>query len=297
MGSRETRPGGPAGPLIVEGDPALYARLRELAGRRLVFFAGLPGTGKSLLTHQLTHLAHGLGRTVHLLQWDVVRPAVQACPAAAPYPERGGVTHGMVRMAVGLWARDALVRWAARHPGGEHLLVGETPFVGHRLVELARRAADAAEALLAAPACRFVVPVPSRAVRAVLEAERARRAARPLHAREREDAPPAVLADLWSMLAEAARALGVLEEGADGRPYDPVTYRRVYEHLLRHRHVDVVPLDVVLPTGAFSVYDFGVAPRELVPTPEEALRAIRAAEARYPEPAALEAALARWWES
>lgn len=291
-GAAAARPG--AGVLVVERDPGLVARLRALGERRLVFFAGLPGTGKSLLTHQLAHLAHAAGRTVHLLQWDVARPVFQACPAGARYPERDGVTHGVIRMAVGLWARAAVAAWAARHPGPEHLLVGETPFVGHRLIELARRADDAAEPLLASPACRFAIPVPSVAVRAFLEAERMRRAARPLHAREREDAPPAVLADLWRQMVEAARALGLADAGAPAA-YDPETYRRVYAHLLRHRHVDVVPLDVVLPTGALSVYDFAIAPRELVPTEAEAVRAIQAVEARHPDAAGLERALARWW--
>jgi hypothetical protein len=281
--------------LVAAHDPALEARLRDLAGRRLVFFAGLPGTGKSLLTHQLAHLAHASGRTVHLLQWDVARPVVQACPAGARYPERAGVTHGVIRMAVGLWARDALARWAARHRGSDDLLIGETPFVGHRLVELARPADDAAEPLLAAPSCRFVIPVPSPAVRAFLEAERGRRAARPLNAREREDAPPSVLRDLWRMLAEAARALGLGGEGPPAQAYDPAIYRRVYEHLLQHRHVDVLPLETVLPTAEVSVHDFAVPRHELTPTLEEALRAVRAVEARHPAPDGLARELDRWW--
>jgi predicted kinase len=284
-----------AGALVVEHDPPLLARLRGLADRRLVFFAGLPGTGKSLLTHQLAHLAHARGRTVHLLQWDVARPAVQRCPAGARYPERDGVTHGVIRMAVGHWARGALARWAARHPGPEHLLIGEAPLVGHRLVELVRPADDAAEPLLASAACRFALPVPSPAVRACLEGERARRAVRPLHAREREDAPPHVLAALWDALAEAARALGLGAPGMTAGAYDPETYRRVYAHVLRHRHVDVVPLEVILPTAGLSVYDFAVGPRELVPTAAEAVRAVQAVEARYPEAAGLERALASWW--
>ena len=41
----------------------LFAVLAVLArDARLVFFAGLPGTGKSLLIHQLAHLAHARER-------------------------------------------------------------------------------------------------------------------------------------------------------------------------------------------------------------------------------------------
>src|SRR5439155_14170749 len=47
------------GVVVPEGSP-LFETLAALArDARLVFFAGLPGTGKSLLIHQLAHLAHG----------------------------------------------------------------------------------------------------------------------------------------------------------------------------------------------------------------------------------------------
>ena len=114
-------------------------RLHALAsGARLVFFAGLPGTGKSLLVHQLAHLAQGAGRTVHLLQWDTARPRFEASPAGARYPVIAGVTQGVIRKAVGLWVRRAVLEWAAGHAAAEHLLIGETPLVGNRFVELAR---------------------------------------------------------------------------------------------------------------------------------------------------------------
>src|SRR2546425_931570 len=181
------------GVVVPEGSP-LFETLAALArDARLVFFAGLPGTGKSLLIHQLAHLAHGRGRHVHLLQWDVARPVFEASRAGRRHPQVHGVTQGVIRLAVGRWARDEIARWDARHPGLDHLLIGETPFIGHRLVELARPAADTAERVLAAATTRFVIPVPSRELRAHLEGERERRAREPRHQREREDAPPAVL--------------------------------------------------------------------------------------------------------
>ena len=290
--------------LVAAADPRLLAHLERLAAPRMVFFAGLPGTGKSLLTHQLAHLAHAAGRAVHLLQWDVARPAVEASEAGRRYPVRDGVSHPVVRIAAGLWAREAVARWAVR-AGPREMLIGETPFVGHRFIELARCADDAAEPHLAAPACRFVVPVPSRAVRTHLEAERERRAARPLHAREVEDAPPRVLRDLWGAVVEAAAALGLAAGAGAGDPtaaaggapaYDPATYRGVYQALLAHRHADTMPLETILPTGALSVYAFSIPCVDLVPTPEEAARCIGEVEARYRDAAALDDAVARWWE-
>lgn len=140
----------------------------------MVFVAGLPGTGKSLLIHQLAHVAGAAGRVIHLLQWDVARPVFEASDAGRRYPMVDGVTHPIVRKAVGLWSRRALAGWQRRHPGAEHLLIGETPFVGHRLIELARCADDAAEPVLSAATCRFVIAVPSVEVRRFVEAERDR---------------------------------------------------------------------------------------------------------------------------
>src|SRR5215468_4460829 len=148
---------------VIATDPPLYAHVQWLAStQRLVFFAGLPGTGKSLLSHQLAHLAHTMGRTVHMLQWDIARPVFEASSAGQRYPVVHGVTHGVIRKAAGLWARRAVVQWHQHYPEASHMLIGETPFVGHRFIELARQCADAAEPLLQM-AC-FAVPVPSRAV-------------------------------------------------------------------------------------------------------------------------------------
>jgi hypothetical protein len=154
--------------LVIDADRRLADALRGLAALRMVFLAGLPGTGKSLLVHQLTHLAAGSGRLVHLLQWDVARPVFEASPGGRRHPQVGGVTHAVVRAAAGLWVRRAIAAWNAQHPGAEHLLVGETPFVGNRFVELARPLDDPAEPALTAPSCRFAIAVPSREVRRFL---------------------------------------------------------------------------------------------------------------------------------
>lgn len=264
----------------------------------MVFFAGLPGTGKSLLVHQLAHLASTVNRRVHLLQWDVARPVFETSPAGRRYPIVDGVTHPVVRRSAGLWVRRALAEWSARHPGPEHLLVGETPFVGGRFVELARRGGDAAERLLTAPSCRFAIAVPSAHVRRFLEGERERRAASPRHPREREDAPPRVLRALWREVVDVARRLDIpVAPGEASAAYDPVVYRRVYETILRHRNVDVVDLGEILPTEHFSVYDFAVAPADLVPTDTDVARFIHEVETRYADPTAVEREIARWWET
>lgn len=276
--------------VVVGADRGLADRIRALAARRMVFVVGLPGTGKSLVVHQLVHVASGAGRAVHLLQWDVARPVFEASPAGQRYPLTDGVTHAVIRRAAGLWVRDALADWDARYHDPAHLLVGEAPFVGHRFVELARPIDDRAEALLTSPACRFAIATPSREVRRFLEAERERRARAPLHPREREDAPPHVLRELWQSLAAVAG-------GRDAAAYDPAVYAGIYQDVLRHRNAEVVALDVILPTERLSVYDLAVETGELVPTAEEAERFIGEVERRYPDRRALDVETARWWET
>jgi hypothetical protein len=261
----------------------------------MVFVAGLPGTGKSLLVNQLVHVSARAGRCAHLLQWDVARPPFEASHAGRRYPQVDGVTHAVIRRATGLWARDALTAWDERHPAPEHLLIGETPFVGNRFVELARRLDDRAEALLTAASCRFAIAVPSRDVRRFVEAERERRNGSPRHPREREDAPPHVLRDLWHDLVSIEAAGRVA--GDAPVPYDPVLYQRVYERVLRHRPRLVVAQDVILPTGTISVYDFDVQASDLVPTESEADAFVREVERRYPDLTVLDAEVARWWET
>lgn len=259
----------------------------------MVFFAGLPGTGKSLLVRELAHLAEALGRTVHLLQWDVARPVFEASPPGRRHPMIGGVTHPLIRAAIGAWVRRAVVRWDRHHPDPAHLLVGEVPLVGHRFIELARRLDDPAEPVLAAPSTRFVIPVPSRRLRRFLEGERERRTARPAHRQELEDARSSVLRDLWHELVLVASSLGL--SPAPDAPYDPALYRRVYARLLVHRHAEVVTLATRLPDAPRSVHDFAIPRRDLTPEPDEIAGLIRETETRYPDPASLEREVDRWY--
>ena len=124
-----------------------------------------------------------------------------------------------------------------------------------------------------------------------------RRAARPLNEREREDAPPDVLRELWRHLVSVAGPLGV-EGGASSQeaspPYDPLVYQRVYERVLRHRRTEVVAMDEVLPT-TMSVYDFGVARRDVVPSAADAARCIHEVERQYPDLPVLQRDIDRWY--
>jgi hypothetical protein len=196
--------------VIIPRESPLYATLERLAGeQRVVLFGGLPGTGKSLLVQQLALIAHGVGRALHLLQWDVARAPFETAELLGQYSERQGVTHPAIRRAVGLWAREAVLRWHADHPDRAHLLIGEVPLLGERLSALAEVHPDAAEPLLAGAVTRFVIPVPSGPVRQHIEATRAHTFATPAHEREAADAPPQVLHALWRELHDLGVGLGI----------------------------------------------------------------------------------------
>lgn len=240
--------------------------------RRCVFLAGLPGVGKSLLLQQLALLAAEAGRALHTLQWDVARGAFETPEILTRYPEVDGVTHAAIRKAAGLWARGAVSAWRRAHADARHLLLGEVPLVGNRLIELAQRRSDDVELLLASEETLFLVPVPTCAVRQVIETSRVREMASPRHERERANAPPGVVQALWEEVARVAACWGLATPGPGGA-YDPDLYLAVYCRLLRHRRVLPLPITDVLPVST-SAYELPAAADDLVPTPDEVRRAL-----------------------
>ena len=239
--------------LILSSDSALYRTFSELVKRAdLVCFAGLPGVGKSLLLGQMALMAVEAGRPVTLLQWDVARQPFES----DKYPLADGVTHPMVIRAAGVWLRDALLDWAAKprdSRDSDDMLIGEAPLVGGRLMEIARPAADPAEALLTEGRTQFLIPTPSRGVRALIESRREETIAQPQHKNEAHDASPNVLRASWQDLYRVAVRLGLAGARAGGAPYSPDVYAAVYRHLLQYRNARVLPLHQVLQPSA-SVY-------------------------------------------
>lgn len=279
--------------LITEQSP-LYQPLTEMVrSRRVIFLAGLPGVGKSLFLQQLALLAQALARPVHLLQWDVTRASFETADILNQYPEIEGVTHAMIRKAVGMWARDGVAAWANEFPA-DHLLIGEVPLIGNRLMELAQVHEDAAEPLLASAQTLFVIPTPSVGVRTAIEQARQATITQPQHEREAADAPPNVLQGLWEELYQLAGVLGLLEAEDETPPYDPTVYAGVYEHLLQHRPQTVLAVDELLrPSG--SVYDVPGIVSELAASPEEVARIINHLESTYTA-VQIEEAVAGWYQ-
>ncbi len=223
---------------------------RLIVDADIVFFAGLPGVGKSLLLQQMALMARAAGRGVTLLQWDVARQAFET----PRYPLSGGATHPMVIKATGAWLRLALCEWDARARIGADMLIGEAPLNGGRFMEIAATATDEAETLLNSERTQFLIPLPSSEVRALIEARRERSIAAPQHENEVQDAPPALLRALWRDVYRVGAALGLAQSAGCGLSYSPAIYAAVYQYLLQHRHAQVLPIDEPLQPSA-SVYD------------------------------------------
>ncbi len=254
--------------LVIPISSELYKTFSAVAQtKRMVFIAGLPGVGKSLLIQQLALIANAAGRTVHTIQWDVSRQAFETPDILAKYPEIDGVTDPMIRRAVGMWAREVVARWDSANSDPAHLLIGEVPLIGNRLIELAQVRDDDAEKILASDSTLFVVPVPSWEVRSHIERARARTSANPQHEKEKQDATPDVLRALWEEMNGLAREIGLTKARRD-TPYNPYIYGGLYAALLRHRHKEMILVtDVLRPKK--SVYEMDVIASELAATSAE----------------------------
>lgn len=262
MGSRSAELDRVTDPIILPVGSLLRNRFEALARtQRMVFMTGLPGVGKSLLVRQLAILAHQAGRRIHLLQWDSARRVFETPAIQERYPEIDGFSHPAVKKAVGLWARDKMVEWHESHPQAADMLIAEAVFIGNRLSELIEPAADRAEPLLASDLLRFVLPVPTREVRALIEEARGRTTRAPRHPLEQLDARPNVVRALWDEVYREATGKGPA-------PYDPEIYTGVFLKWLAARHVEVIPIDQPLD-GSVSAYDRGVPVADLVASPDE----------------------------
>lgn len=244
---------------------------------RVVAFSGLPATGKSFHVKEFAHAAHAAGRSIHLLQYDIARERFETAETLARYPLVDGVTHAMIRRAVGSWVRTSLAAWHRTAPA-DAIVVAEVPLIGNRLIELVQPIDDDCEALLASEDTFTFVPVPTERLRAHIESSRARTVAEPAHEREARDALPTVVEASWRDLREAGVELGVLDATRSTPAYSATEYATVYSHLLRYRHHDVLLIDDVFASEG-SVYDLAVDVTELEASPAEVADTFRSLEA------------------
>ena len=102
-----------AGDRVIASRDDLEAALDSMArDHRMVFFAGLPGVGKSLYIRELARVAHAHGAHACTRCNGTSRGRRSCRPSIlARYPDRDGIAHPMVRKGVGQWVRQAVLRW------------------------------------------------------------------------------------------------------------------------------------------------------------------------------------------
>jgi len=283
--------------IIIPPTSQVYMMLNRLVdNQRIVFLTGLPGVGKSLLLNQLAHLAHFSGHQVYLLQWDILRDAFMTDRIASLFPDIDGITHSVIRRAAGLWVRQAVAQWHQKHLGEKSILIGEAPLIGNRLLELVLPRNDAAESILLEKSTRFVLPIPSRRIRRLMETARQTSIKNPRNSRELNDAAPEVLKALWRELIRAAMALNIQTppKGSD-EDYDPRIYESVYLQVLKHRRYEITRLNITLSKPSRSVYTFNMPVEELIPNASEVSHSIEEVEHTYPNLHGLEQEMEEWY--
>lgn len=280
--------------IILPIDSNIYQAFQTALDKRIVFFTGLSGVGKSLYIQQFSKMAANAGRVIHLLQWDVTREAFQTEDIIAKYPEIDGVTHPMIRKAVGLWTRQGILNWHKEYSNEKHILVGELPLIGNRLVEIVQEHNDEVEMLLASEQSKFFLPVPSESVREHIVCCRTNSINQPSHERESADAPPSVVTSNWQEIRDLAIRLGLADTANNNDDYDPHTYAGAYEFLLKNRHAETLPIDQILPTVG-SVYELGVVETEIAASVGQVADIYAEIEEKYTEEE-VNNMISKWYE-
>ncbi|WP_206040784.1 hypothetical protein [Roseobacter ponti] len=241
----------------------------------MVFFTGLPASGKSFLMREQISMAASAGRRVRIIRWDAGLAAFERDSILARYPDVADGSHPIIRKAAGLWARQALARWLSENRDPAEMLIGEVPIIGSRYSEFVQVIPDAAEPALASDTTVFFYPVPTGELREKLEAIRKATFANPQHPDEARDAPPEIMNLAWRLTREKAIELGLVTARAvgDQSSYDETTYRRFFDHLLRHRNARAIDIDTLYSVSG-TAHDLEAGISELIATPGEVENAI-----------------------
>ena len=269
--------------IIIPQDSPIRAQLEHaVSTRRMIFVAGLPGTGKSLMLQQIILLADQAGRRVHTMQWDAARRPFETPQWLDKYPEVDNLTHPGIRKAVGLWVRDGVMNWHAQNSDPAELLVAELPVVGGRFTELLHQLEDEAEALLGSDHAVLFVPIPRAEIRRAIEGFRADTFANPRNEQETKDAPPEIVQNDWLDIRRVHDLwTDTQSDPAKAHVYDAEIYRHVYDRLMRHRNLQILDIDRTFETKG-SAYERAVPVRELAATAGEITASYARLEREFP---------------
>jgi len=221
---------------IIPPTSLIRAQLEALTDAKIVIFSGLPGVGKSLYINSFQAIAQEKGKDIDIIQWDVARKAFETEYISSHYPMGAGTVHNGLKLIAGAWLMDTVKQWIDFHKKSDNILLIEAPLVGHRFIELAQKQMDEdLETILSSDLCQFIVPIPSKDVRAAIEAERTRQVSE--DAKVWSGAKPSVMLMLWKRTCEIANSFGKQIDLSDQPPYDPEIYNFVFSRILKHRRI------------------------------------------------------------
>ena len=232
--------------IIPESSP-VYKTLKQAAQTaKAVVFSGLPGVGKSLYINQFQLIATAEGKKVTVIQWDIARKSFETPEIAKRFPMGKGVVHNGVKLSVGKWLMDTLKSWLLSATSNKEILLIEAPLVGHRFIELATIQKDLLlEDFFSSDAFQIIAPIPSKKVRAKIEADRKAQISE--DAKVWSGAKPSVMLMLWKMICGIANEFGQSIPMDGQPPYDPAIYEFVFEKILQHRHFIPLHINEIYP--------------------------------------------------
>lgn len=209
---------------------------------KVLIFAGLPGTGKSLFINHTYQLTKACGLNTQLIQWDVARKEFEKGHLIHIFPTKEGQVHAGLRLCAGVWLMQYLKNWIKEQKNKSSILLIEAPLIGNRFSELAHKNQDPElEQMLCSPSIQFILPVPSEEVRSKIETERKNQVSE--SAKVWSGAKPSVMLRLWKDTLKIANELQISNTQDDA--YRPDIYAECYEYILRHRRCNTLAVNEI----------------------------------------------------
>ena len=255
----------------------------------------MPGVGKSLYINEFKRIATAIGRDITVIQWDIARKSFETPAIAQHFPMGDGVVHNGVKLSAGKWLLATIKNWLITHTEEKDLLLIEAPLVGHRFIELAQIQNDPfLENFFNSESFQMSAPIPSKQVRAKIEADRAAQISE--DAQVWTGAKPSVMLMLWKRICGIANEFGKDLPMEGQPPYDPAIYEFVFSKILKNRHFIPLYIDEVFEVkikDETELHNTG----SLAADAETANRIAQSVLKEYPSTEAIDAVVAGWYLS
>ena len=282
--------------LIPESEQ-IHLQLKELSEyAKIIVFAGLPGTGKSLYINHFYQIAKHNGQQAQVIQWDVARKEFEKEELNSIFPMNAGQVHPGVRLSAGFWVLNFIKHWAKNNlDKGSNILMIEAPLVGNRFSELCHKQEQEdveLEQLLSSDKVQFVLAVPNEKVREKIEADRVQQISE--SAKVWSGAKPSVMIQLWKDTLVIAKEFGLTS--SQDESYRSDIYKDTYARILQHRQTNILNVDKVFDV---QIHDESVlhSLENEIPTVVEVIAAVRYTKQAYPTEKEMIRKVKIWYKS